>query len=89
MSLYIYVNGVITISAHAPAGFTLTDDVNDVLKDIRRDLVTGQHALLSDNLSSVCSTMEKRLSSSASQDDDAIELLYSAISNPELYSALH
>ena len=38
--MYVFVNGLITVSASAPAGFTITRDLKDLLDDLKAEKVT-------------------------------------------------
>lgn len=81
--MYVFVNGLIDFSDSAPAGFTITSDLKDLLDDLKEETVTGSYALSCDALSDVRNALEDgaALASLGVGDDylEEVEILHSAL----------
>lgn len=89
--MYVFVNGLITVSASAPAGFTITSDIKDLLDDLKAEKVTGSYALSCEALSDVRNALEDGAALAAlGVDDDyqeEVENLHSALVDRERQEA--
>lgn len=81
--MYVFVENIVQITSWCPAGFTLTDDVKDIIDDIKSDSVRGAYVLRVESASGLKGALENGEALEHlgldDRDQEAIETLHATL----------